>query len=179
VLDAGWMVASIGPVRSDRVACWREKKGWRQVGACKLASDVLRLEASCIVGVLIYAGFRSCRGMSAALRSCEGRLQIFSLCFSAYLLRFPKRNADRSINGASRSALTPAIGLPQSLPSSPLAGPLHPLNVFKHGGSARQEGNPVSTLDRHIARHESLWLIMHPSLYLDRAPLCFDLAPYC
>ena len=52
---------------------------------------------------------------------------------------------------------------------------LNPLNVFKHGHPASQERHLVSTLVSHIHR---LSLIIHPSLYLDRAALRFNLAPF-
>ena len=52
---------------------------------------------------------------------------------------------------------------------------LNPLNVFKHGHQPGQERHIVSILDEHIHR---LSLIIHPSLYLDRAALRFNFAPF-
>ena len=158
-----------------------EKKGLRPSGT------ELRAICCAVARGEFYAGFRSCRGMSAALRRCEvakrSSPNIFTLFFGLFISvpEMEYGSIDRLNNGRAAdlaSDLTPAISLTQSLPSSPLAGPLHPLNGVEHGGSARREGNPVSTLDRHISRHKSLQLIMNPSLYLDRVPLRFNLAPY-
>jgi len=43
------------------------------------------------------------------------------------------------------------FAFPFPFPLSPT--PLNPLNVFEHGRSTSQAGNPVSTQDRNIARY--------------------------
>ena len=86
------------------------------------------------------------QGRSGRIRSCAGNQTPTSL------------RLDLSVSFTADPTLSPSI------PSL--------LYLIKHGGSATQEREAVSTLTGYVARH--MWLTINPSLYLDRAALHFN-----